>query len=91
MAKTCVIVNDDIPSEVHIAKTSGTIDIPLKFSNSSATCTATCDNEQISAKFSVDHVTISTTFGSPTNGIVTLTPTASGEASWKTYILVIVE
>lgn len=91
MAKTCIITNEDLPSEVRLKKTSGSKEIPVQFSNASATLTATSDNEAISASYASGKVTISTTSGTATSGIVKLTPTATGEASWTNYILVIVE
>ena len=57
----------------------------------SANLTATSDNDAITASYASGKVTISTTSGTATSGIVKLTPTATGEASWTNYILVIVE
>lgn len=91
MAKTCVITNEDLPSEVRLEKTSGSKDITVQFSNAGATLTATSDNDAIKVQYSSGKVTISTTSGTATSGIVKLTPTVEGEASWTNYILVIVE
>lgn len=91
MAKTCIITNEDLPSEIRLEKTNGSKDIPVQFSNASATLTATSDNDAISASYSEGKVKITTTSGTPTSGIVKLTPSVTGEASWTNYILVIVE
>lgn len=90
MAKTCVITNANLPSEVSI-KQDKPYSVDLKYSNASATCTATSDNTGITASITGSKLTISTTSSSATNGIVKLTPTATGEASWVNHILVIVE
>ena len=91
MAKTCIITNEDLPSEVRLEKTNGSVEIPVQFSNASATLTATSDNDTISATYSEGKVKITTTSGTATSGIVKLTPSVTGEASWTNYILVIVE
>ena len=91
MAKTCIITNEDLPSEIRIKKTNGSVEIPVQFSNASATLNATSDNNEITASYASGKVTISTTSGTPTSGIVKLTPSATREASWTNYILVIVE
>ena len=91
MAKTCMITNEDLPSEVKLEKTNGSVEIPVQFSNASATLTATSDNDTITATYDSGKVKITTTSGTATSGIVKLTPTVTGEASWTNYILVIVE
>lgn len=88
MAKTCIITNKNLPATITIAKTNGTIDIPVQMSNPVATVTATSTNSAITASYSAGKITISTTSGEATNGIVALKPTVSGEASWINYILV---
>ena len=91
MAKTCVITNNNFPSEIRLALKDGTQDVPVKFSNSSATCTVTSSNNSIQATYTSGKITIKTTSQDPTNGVVKVKPTATGEASWEQYILVIVE
>ena len=91
MAKTCMITNEDLPSEVKLEKTNGSVEIPVQFSNASATLTATSDNDTITASYSEGKVKITTSSGTATSGIVKLAPSVTGEASWTNYILVIVE
>lgn len=91
MAKTCIITNENLPSEVKIDKTNGSTEFAVQFSNASATLTATSDNTAITATYTSGKLKITTTSPTATSGIVKLTPTATGEASWSNYILVIVE
>lgn len=94
MAKTCVITNSGFPSEVTISLTKKTIDIPVQFSNASATCTITSDNNAISGTYTAGSgtngakITLTVTGEVATNGVVKVVPSATGEASWKQYILV---
>lgn len=91
MAKTCVITNKNLPANITLAKTNGSIEIPVQMSNANATITTSSTNSAITATYSAGKVTISTTSGEATNGIVALKPVAEGEASWVNYILVEVE
>ena len=90
MAKTCVITNDSFPSEV-VLGVSKTYNVPVKFSNASATCEITSDSTAVTVgEYSEGSFTI--TAGSTVGtAIVTVTPKATGEASWKQHILVVVE
>lgn len=90
MAKTCVITNADFPSELHLSLTNGTQDVAVKFSSASASCEVESDNDAIKVQYTDGKITISTTSSEATNGIVKVTPKATGEASWIQYILVTV-
>lgn len=96
MAKTCVITNNNFPSEVVLEKSTGegktsTKDVTVKFSNATATCDVTSDNTAITATYTSGKIAISTTSTTETTGIVKVVPKASGEASWTQYILVVVK
>lgn len=89
MAKTCVITNNSFPSEV-VVEQGKSVNVPVKFSNSSATCEVSSDNTGITVSYTSGSISI-TAGSQPTNGIVKVAPKADGEASWTQYILVIVE
>lgn len=91
MAKTCLITNADFPSELYLSKENGSKEIAVKLSNASGTCEVTSDNTAITATYQSGKITISSTSGEATNGIVKVVPKADGEASWTQYILVVVE
>lgn len=95
MAKTCVITNNNLPSEIRL-EPSGTYEIPLKFSNAEATLKldnsskVPSTNSSIVGTFTSGKLTI-TAGSSKTNGVLSLTPTVTGEAGWTNHVLVIVE
>ncbi len=92
LARTTTITNNSLPTEVSLTSAKKSVDIPVELSNSKATVTCTSSNSKITATFSTDKVTITTTeTTNSTNGVVTLKPTVSGEASWEYHILVTYE
>lgn len=91
MARTCVITNSSFPSQITLSGTTKSQTIPIQLSNASGVCTAKSDNTSITATYDRGVLTITATGSEATNGIVEVTPSATGEAGWKQYILVKVE
>lgn len=90
MAKTCVITNEDLPTEIVITATgsSATYDIPVLVSDSKAQVEVESNNSAIKGNYSEGKVTITVTGSTATSGIIVLKPTVAGQASWKNHILV---
>ena len=90
MAKTCAIVNSDLPTEIVINASGSekTFKFPVQCSSATATVKANSNNSAITAQYATGEVTVTVTGSSATTGIIELVPSVEGQASWKNYILV---
>ncbi len=91
MAKTCVITNKSLPSDIIIdskGTTGKTFTFPVTMSNPKAKLTCASTNSNITVQESEGTVTVTATGSTATTGIISLTPTVEGEASWVNYITV---
>lgn len=85
--KTCLATNMTT-SKIELSGTNKTRDITLELSNASGTITTTSSNSAITANVSGKKVTITVTGDTKTSGIVYITTSATGEASWTYPIFV---
>lgn len=85
--KTCLATNLTT-SRIDFADTNKSKELTLELSNASGTITATSSNSAITANVSSKKVTISVTSSTNTSGIVYITTSATGEASWTYPIFV---
>lgn len=89
-AKTCLATNMNL-SKIKLSGSHLTESFSLTLSNASGTISAKSSNSKITVSVSDKKVTISVSSASAMTGIVYVTTSASGEASWTYPIYVMVE
>ena len=89
-AKTCLANNMNV-SKIKLSSSHLSESINLQLSNASGTISAKSNNSKITASVSDKKVTISVSAAAATTGIVYITTSASGEASWTYPVYVMVE